>query len=116
MSLKVRLPKDWDDLKPSVQEQIKSFFTDAANNLINQQVDKEEVEMQKTWILYGAVALAQNGAEKEEILEWIGAWKRIYRANGRMKTKEEQKEFIKAHLPILCGDYPFEFVDSLERC
>ena len=116
MSLKARLPKDWNDLKPSVQEQIKSFYNDAANTLINQQVDKEEVEMQKVWILYGAVALAQSGATKEEILIWIGSWKRIYRENGRMKTKEEQQELVKKHLSILDGDYPFEFVDSLERC
>ena len=116
MSLKVRLPKEWNDLKPSVKKQINEFFTDAANTLINQQADKEEVEMQKTWILYGAVALAENGASKDDILVWIASWKRIYRANGRMKTKEEQEAFVKEHLSILGGYYPFEFIDSLERC
>lgn len=116
MSLKARLPKEWDDLKPSVQKRINDIYTEAANTIINQQVDKEEAEMQKTWILYGAVALAESGATKDEILVWIGSWKRIYRANGRMKTKEEQEAFVKEHLSILFGDYPFEFVDSLERC
>lgn len=116
MSLKARLPKEWDDLKPSVQKRINDIYTEAANTIINQQVDKEEAEMQKTWILYGAVALAESGATKDEILVWIGSWKRIYRANGRMKTKEEQEAFVKEHLAILGGDYPFEFVDSFERC
>ena len=32
------------------------------------------------------------------------------------KTKEEQEAFIREHLSILGGDYPFEFIDSLERC
>ncbi len=113
---KKKLPKDWEDLKPSVQKKINEIYTDAANQLINQQVDKEEAELQKTWILYGAVALAEAGKTKSEILMWIGSWKRIYRANGRMKTKEEQEAFVKEHLSILGGDYPFEFVDSLERC
>ena len=116
MSLKARLPKEWDDLKPSVQKRINDIYTEVANTIINEQVDKEEAEMQKTWILYGAVALAESGATKDEILVWIGSWKRIYRANGRMKTKEEQEAFVKEHLSILFGDYPFEFVDSLERC
>ena len=118
MSLKARLPKEWDDLKPSVQKQINTIFAEAANNIANQQIDKEEVQMQKTWILYGAVALAENGATKEEIMMWIGSWKRIYRANGRMQTKEEQEEFVFKHLSTIFGDgdYPFEFVDSLERC
>ena len=111
-----KLPKDWENLKPSVQQKINEIYTDAANELINQQVDKEEAQMQKTWIAYGAVALAENGATKEDILIWIASWKRIYRANGRMKTKEEQEAFVKEHLSILGGDYPFEFVDSLERC
>lgn len=114
--MNVILPKEWDELKPSVQEKIKAFYNDAANTIINQKLDEEEVEMQKTWILYGAVALAQNGASKDDILVWIASWKRIYRANGRMKTKEEQEAFIKEHLSILGEDYPFEFVDSLERC
>lgn len=118
MSLKVRLPKVWDDLKPSEQERIKGYYAEASNVLINQQVDKEEAQMQKTWILYGAVALAQNGATKDDILVWIASWKRIYRANGRMKTQEDQEEFVKKHLSSIFGegDYPFEFVDSLERC
>lgn len=111
-----KMPKDWEDLKPSVQKKINEIYTEAANELINQQVDKEEAQMQKTWILYGAVALAENGATRDDILCWIGSWKRIYRANGRMKTKEEQEAFVKEHLSILGGDYPFEFVDSLERC
>lgn len=115
-SYQLKLPKEWEELKPSVQKRINDIYTDAANTLINQQVDKEEVEMQKTWILYGAVALAQAGADKEEILMWIGAWKRIYRANGRMKTKEEQEAFVKEHLSILGWDYPFEFIDTLEKC
>ena len=81
--MNVKLPKDWHDFNPSVQTKIRESFTEAANVLINQQVDKEEVQIQKTWILYGAVALAENGATKDEILTWIGSWKRIYRANAR---------------------------------
>jgi hypothetical protein len=114
--MNARIPKEWDDLKPSAQKKIRDAFADAANTVINQQVDKEETEMQKTWILYGAVALAEGGATKDDILCWIGSWKRIYRANGRMKTKEEQEAFVKEHLAILGVDYPFEFIDSLERC
>lgn len=113
---KQKLPKEWDELKPSVRKQINDFYIEASNTLINQQVDKEEVEMQKTWILYGAVALEESGATKDEILCWIGSWKRIYRANGRMKTKEAQEAFVKEHLSIIGDDYPFNFIDSLERC
>lgn len=108
--------KDWDELKPSAQERIKQYYNEATTVIINQKFDEEEVEMQKTWILYGAVALEQNGASKDDILMWIASWKRIYRANGRMKTREEQEAFIKEHLSILGDEYPFDFVDSLERC
>ncbi|MBO5969385.1 MAG: hypothetical protein J6S14_12895 [Clostridia bacterium] len=108
---RLNLPKEWEDLKPSVRQKI----NEAVNTVANQRIDQEEVEMQKTWILYGAVALAEAGATKDEILCWIGSWKRIYRANGRMKTKEEQEAFIRAHLAILGDDYPFDFIDSLER-
>lgn len=114
----LKLPKDWEDLKPSVQKKINEIYTEAATTIANQQIDKEEVQMQKTWIAYGAVALAENGATKDEILIWIASWKRIYRANGRMKTKEEQESFVSKHLASIFGEdgYPFEFVDSLERC
>lgn len=114
--MNVRLPKEWEELKPSAQKRINAIYLEAANTIANQQIDKEEVELQKTWILYGAIALAENGASKDDILVWIASWKRIYRANGRMKTKEEQEAFVKEHLSILGGDYPFEFIDSLERC
>lgn len=115
-SYKLKLPKEWEDLKPSVRDRINKYYTEAATIIANQQIDKEEAEIQKTWILYGAVALADAGRTKDEILIWIASWKRIYRANGRMKTKEEQEAFIREHLSILGGDYPFEFIDSLERC
>lgn len=90
---------------------------DAISKLLEDQLTErlnaEEAELQKVWIMLACVSLYEMGVSKEDILVFIGSFKRIYRTIDKMKTKAEQEAYIKEHLPILSDDYPFDFIDNL---
>lgn len=101
--------KSFLNLPQKEKDAISKLFADQ----LTESVNAEEAEMQKVWIMFACVALYEMGKSKDEILVFIGSWKRLYRTIDRMKTKAEQEAFIKAHLPIFAEDYPFDFIDSL---
>ena len=113
--MNVRLPKSWNSLPQKERDKICKIFTDAANNIANQQIDKEEAQVQKIWISYACIVLHNAfGFDKDQCMQFIGDWKMIYRKNKKLRSEEEQREFIEKELSFFEGEYPTDFVDSLE--
>lgn len=83
--MKAIMPKCYDQLKPS-----------------------EKARIEACCILY------DMGVPKDDILMFIGGWKRLYRANSRFKDKAEQAAFLDPRMEQIFGEggFPEEYVQS----
>jgi predicted type IV restriction endonuclease len=106
--MKARIPKTLEQLTPAEQRKIE--------DMVQRQIDHEEAELQKIWIALSCIILHDlYGIGKERLYKYIAAWKTMYRRNARIKTKEEQTNFIKGELDKFFPDFPFEYIESLEK-
>lgn len=114
--MNARMPKTWDSLSQKERDKIVKIMTEAAENIAIQQIEKEEAQVQKIWISYACIVLHNAfGFDKDQCMEFIGNWKMIYRKNKKLGTEEAQREFIERELDFFEGEYPMDFIDSLER-
>lgn len=113
--MKARLPKSYELLPESEKKKINDIYLDAANRIANQMIDKEEAKLQKLWLKFACIVL-HNGFHftKEDCMVFLADWRQIYRKNARFETEQEQTSFMDEHLTFFDGEYPTEFVDSLE--
>lgn len=107
-------PKSWDRLPQSEKDLLNKTMTDWAYDII----DREQEQLQEIWIKLACILLHNNyGLTEEEMLQFIAGWKRIYRRNERIKTKEEQTawldEEMKKCFPT-CG-FPQIRIDELKN-
>lgn len=106
--MKARIPKTLEQLTPAEQRKIE--------DMVQRQIDHEEAELQKIWIAFSCIILHDlYGIGKDRLFRYIAAWKTMYRRNARIKTKEEQTQYIKGELDKFFPDFPFEYIDSLEK-
>lgn len=111
--MKANLPKSFLSLPTKEKEIINRVMTDEVNRLVN----AEEAQMQKIWIQMACIILHNNfNFSKDDLMMFVGGWKSVYRKNVRVGGKKEQDEWIKAEITkIFDGEYPYEWVDSLEE-
>lgn len=115
--MKANIPRAYETLPQKEKQRLHEFFVETVNKVANEQIDKEEVKVQKIWIQYACIVLHNAfGFDKDQCMMFIANWKSIYRQNGRMKCEEDQKAFLEKELSFFNGEYPFDFVDSMERC
>lgn len=107
--MKAQMPKCYDQLKPSEKARIEAAIFD--------RLDEELCTAQIIWIKMGCCALAENGSSVDEIILWIGAWKRLYRANSRFKNQAEQTAFLDKRMKAIFGEdgFPEDFVQSFRE-
>ena len=106
--MNARIPKSYESLSPAEQRKIE--------DMVQRQIDHEEAELQKIWIAYSCIILHNlYGMGKDRLFRYIAAWKNMYRRNDRFKTKEEQTNFIKSEMEKFFPDFPFEYIDRLEK-
>jgi hypothetical protein len=106
--MKARIPKTIEMLTPAEQRKVEEYA--------QRMVDHEEAEIQKIWIAFSCIILHNlYGMGKERLYKYIAAWKTMYRRNARIKTKEEQTNFIKGELDKFFPDFPYEYIESLEK-
>lgn len=110
--MKANLPRSYLSLPKREKEIIDKLVSDEANRLVNE----EEAEMQKIWLQMACIILYKNlNLTKEDCMMFVGGWKSTYRKNVRLKSKREQDEWIKSEIEnIFDGEYPYEWIDSLE--
>ena len=103
------LGKSFSQLRKSEQDRILKHMEDA--------MDEELCQAQFIWIKMGCCILADMGKTESEITQWVGGWKRLYRANSRFATQDEQSAFLDKRMAEIFGEggFPEEFMQSLKE-
>lgn len=103
------LGKSFSQLRKSEQDRILKQMEDA--------MDNELCEAQFIWIKMACAILHTLGQTESEILQFLGSWKMMYRANSRFKDKAEQDAFLDARMADIFGEggFPQEFMDGLRE-
>jgi hypothetical protein len=102
----------------SLPEKEKKIISEVLEKQINEAVDHEEAQMQKSWIQLACMILHQSfGFSCDDCFAFIGNWKQMYRKIGKCKTNADRDEFLKNEMEKIfgVGGYPSEWVDSLEE-
>ena len=107
--MNANLPKSFSQLRKSEQDRILKHMEDA--------MDNELCDAQIIWIKMACCILHDMGKTESEITQFIGGWKRLYRANSRFKTKAEQDAFLDPRMAEIFGEngFPYEFIESLKN-
>ena len=112
--MKANVRKSCLNLPPKEKEAMDKAIVE----FIEKQVNHEEAELQKIWIQLACIILHDTfGMGAQRLTTFIGNWKRMYKRNMRLGSKEAQDEFLKTELDKIFGKdgYPYEFIDSLEK-
>lgn len=112
--MKTIMPKPFERLSHGDKQAIYR----AVSRLANEQIDKEEAEMQKIWLQMACIVLHNGfGFGKSRLLQFIGNWKRMYRVNAKLGSYKEQQKYLRDEMEKIFGEngYPEEFVNSLEE-
>ena len=112
--MKAIMPKPFERLSNGDKQAIYR----AVSRLANEQIDKEEAEMQKIWLQMACIVLHNGfGFGKSRLLQFLGNWKRMYRVNAKLGNYKEQQKYLRDEMDKIFGanGYPEEFVNSLEE-
>lgn len=108
--MKARMRKSYMNLPPSEREAIAKFVEERLNH--------EEAELQKIWLQLACIVLHDAfGMGAHRCTTFLGNWKRMYKRNAKLGSREAQDEFLKAEMDKIFGKdgYPYDFVESLEK-
>ena len=93
--MKANMPKSWWKLPKPERESLQKVLSDLCYDM----VDKEEVELQETWIKLACIILHDVfGFGETRLLRFIAAWKRTYRRNDRNANKQKQTEWLASEM------------------
>lgn len=107
--MNANLPKSFSQLRKSEQDRILKQMEEA--------MDNELCDAQFIWIKMACCILHDMGKTESEITQFIGGWKRLYRGNSRIATREEQTAFLDGRMAEIFGEggFPEEFMQSLKE-
>ena len=104
------IQKTIDSLKPSEKKAIdEMYFT---------RWDKELVVAQFNWIRMAICCMANNPKiTTEDMLCWLGAFKRLYQLNSRFETQEQLDEYLNKRMDEIFGKsgFPDDFMRDFEK-
>ena len=89
-----KMPKTWDRLS----QYDRDVLTKVMSDTVYDRVDKELRDVQEIWIKLCCIILREMGNTEEELMQFIAAWKRMYRRNERIQTKEEQTLWLELEM------------------
>lgn len=113
--MKSRIPRSFESLPEAEKERLRAWASQTIEEIAIKQIEHEEAEVQKIWIMYACIILKNAfHMSNDDLICFIANWRSIYRKNSRMKNKEEQTAWIEKQLGWKQGEYPKEFLDSLE--
>jgi Cdc6-like AAA superfamily ATPase len=104
------LQKTIESLKPSEKKAIDKMYFD--------RWDKELVIAQFNWIRMAICVMANNPKfTTEDMLCWLGAFKRMYQLNSRFTTQEQLDEYLKNRMDEVFGEggFPDDFMRDFEK-
>ena len=108
-----KMPKSWSRLPQYERDLIIRIMSETASET----ADKQLADTQEVWIKMGCIILDEMGLTEEQLLQFIAAWKRMYRRNQRIKTKEEQTAWLDSALARCfptCG-FPQFRIDEMKE-
>lgn len=109
-----KMPKSWDRLPQYERDIITKIMSDTAYEI----ADKQLADTQEVWIKMLCVMLHDfHDMDEEELLRVIANWKRMYRRNQRIETKEEQTAWLDSELARCfptCG-FPQFRIDEMKE-
>ena len=109
-----KLPKAWDRLPQYERDLIIRIMSETASET----ADKQLADTQEVWIKLCCILLHdRHDMDEEELLQFIADWKRMYRRNARIKTKEEQTAWLDTELARCfpsCG-FPQFRIDEMKE-
>jgi hypothetical protein len=104
------LQKTLNQLKPSEKK--------AMDELYFARWDKELVLAQFNWIRMAICVMANNPKfTTEDMICWIGAFKRMYQLNSRFETQEQLDEYLNKRMDEIFGEggFPDDFMRDFEK-
>lgn len=107
--MKANMPKCYDQLAPGEKRRIEQAIFD--------RLDEELCQAQFIWLKMACIILHDMGISADDIILFIGGWKRMYRANSRCQHKSDQDAFLEPRLKAIFGEggFPEEFMQSLKE-
>lgn len=109
--------KEFRQLSPSEQKRLIDTCNRAATAEMYSRLDDEVVRAQTVWIRMAIMNMHQCGIDKDKIIEFLGAWKSIYRNNARMQSAADQSAWLNRKMDEIFGDSTFvsEYIESLKK-
>lgn len=104
------IQKTIDSLKPSDKKAIDEMYF--------ARWDKELVIAQFNWIRMAICCMSNNPKiTTEDMLCWLGAFKRMYQLNSRFETQEQLDEYLKKRMDEIFGEcgFPDDFMRDFEK-
>lgn len=107
-----KMPKTWDRLSDYDRKILTKVMTDTAFDM----ADKQLADTQEVWIKLACIILHDGfQMEEEELFQFIASWKRMYRRNARIQTKEEQSLWLEVELNrCFPGGFPQFRIDEMK--
>lgn len=111
-----KMPKTWDRLS----QYDRDVLTKVMSDTVYDRVDKELRDVQEIWIKMLCIMLHDShDMDETELLQVIADWKRMYRRNERIKTREEQTAWLDRELARCfptCGFPQFRIDEMKGEC
>lgn len=111
--IKFREPQTFKDLPKREQDRLYACMEEC----VRQNVFNEEADMQINWLKIACINLRDMGFTEDQMLMFIGSWKNLYRKNSRMRTKEEQQNWLNEEMKVCFPNtgFPTEQVESMKK-
>lgn len=112
--MKAKIPKSY----LSLSQKEKNIIGGVVSELVEEQVNKEEAELQKIWLQLACIVLHNAFGFGENRLNcFLGNWKRMYSINAEIGSKQNQDEYLKNEIKKIFGKngYPYEWVEKLAK-
>ena len=114
--LKAKIPKAWDDLKPSDREKLTQFAKDIAFEAAEEQFKKDMRRAFDSYIKMACVVLHDAmGYGEEELMQFLGNHRRTFARQARMIREDAQVEYLNGRMAEIFpkGGFPQEFFDKM---
>ena len=114
--LKARIPKAWDELKPSDWDKLKEFAKAIAFEAAEDQFKKDMRRAFDSYIKMACVVLHDAmGYSEEELLLFLGNHRRTFARQARRVREDAQIEYLNNRMVEIFpkGGFPQDFFDNM---
>ncbi|MBE6584550.1 MAG: hypothetical protein E7649_06210 [Ruminococcaceae bacterium] len=114
--LKARIPKAWDDLKPSEQDKLREFAKTIAFEAAEDQFKKDMRRAFDSYIKMACIVLHDAmGFDEEDLMLFLGNHRSTFARQARRVREAEQIEYLNRRMAEIFtkNGFPQEFFDKM---